>query len=538
MVIKTRSFICMVVFVFFVFGPAASAVVYYVDGVNGSDLNSGLSPGQAFRTIGKGTSVAVSGDTINVFPAVYNERVVINQDNIHLEALPTATIAVTPTGGPLNRVGIEIDASTNNISANTVIRGFHIMGNLNNLDYGIYVHNRSGLDPRLVSPTIEGNTITGCQGVGIYIDVTWVIAAPSAPLIQHNLIKPGDHIMGDPITSSHPNAIGIRLESADNARLLAQVRSNQIYRCNYGIIVDDAACSRNDSEMMSNVIAYCHKGVDIRNGAFPTLTNDTVAFSMPNITSFQSVYGVISTNNQAWVRNAILWVPDIIDINGNVLFMGQDIVTASIDAFSIVEDFGGPYPQFAGPQGFDFHILSTSPAINAGDTSRVIPGAPNEVAYDLDGDPRILDPFRQGNLNVDLGADEYTTAGLDVILGYPLYGPAGPVGLPFVNLQINSPWGFTATGNPGDLFYYGLSVATMPPAYNVLISNYGNMLHPFTVTSPPMVIGPTGSLTMIYPSAFPGVLVDGEMDMQGVVIDPDNTIMGSFTRRILLDCNL
>jgi len=46
-------------------------VVYYVDAVDGNDLNDGLTPETAFATIQKGVDTAKSGDTIIVEPGVY-----------------------------------------------------------------------------------------------------------------------------------------------------------------------------------------------------------------------------------------------------------------------------------------------------------------------------------------------------------------------------------------------------------------------------------------------------------------------------------
>lgn len=58
---------------------SVSAIDYYVS-PRGNDAGTGLAPTDAFRTIAKGVSVAKAGDTVNVLPGKYVERVKITRD--------------------------------------------------------------------------------------------------------------------------------------------------------------------------------------------------------------------------------------------------------------------------------------------------------------------------------------------------------------------------------------------------------------------------------------------------------------------------
>ncbi|MCP4648187.1 MAG: DUF1565 domain-containing protein, partial [bacterium] len=56
----------------------------YVDVNTGNDDYAGTHPTQPFKTIAQAMSMVQAGDTINVFPGIYNERVIITKDNIRL----------------------------------------------------------------------------------------------------------------------------------------------------------------------------------------------------------------------------------------------------------------------------------------------------------------------------------------------------------------------------------------------------------------------------------------------------------------------
>jgi hypothetical protein len=63
--------------------------IYYVDGVNGSDLYNGASLETAFATIQQGINTAVDGDTVLVYPDVYSEAIYFGGKEITIDGVAT-----------------------------------------------------------------------------------------------------------------------------------------------------------------------------------------------------------------------------------------------------------------------------------------------------------------------------------------------------------------------------------------------------------------------------------------------------------------
>jgi parallel beta-helix repeat protein len=116
---------------------------YYVDGVNGSDLNDGLTPEMAFATIQRGINVAEDYDTVLVWPGVYKEEIGFSGDAITVKSAAEAAVVETKNGYAFSFSSAE--------GPDTVLSNFIIRDS----QYGIYLVN--GSSPTLSNLTIVNN---------------------------------------------------------------------------------------------------------------------------------------------------------------------------------------------------------------------------------------------------------------------------------------------------------------------------------------------------------------------------------------------
>ena len=119
-------------------------VSWYVDVVNGSDDNDGLSPDSAFATIQKGINTATEGYAVVVYPGVYDEEINFNGKAITVRGegsdatiLEASDYAVTFHNGE----------DANSVLKNVVIRNCGLAGIL-----------ISGCSPKITNVTVVGNT--------------------------------------------------------------------------------------------------------------------------------------------------------------------------------------------------------------------------------------------------------------------------------------------------------------------------------------------------------------------------------------------
>ncbi|KAA3615219.1 MAG: hypothetical protein DWQ01_00415 [Planctomycetota bacterium] len=498
----------------------AQGTVWFVDAVNGNNANGGTMINNAFQTINFAVNLAAPGDTINVLPGTYNESVYINKDGLRLEALPIATI--TPPGG---QPAFEIVSDTTAISNATLVRGFEIVDAF----YGVYIHNSSTPLPN--SPTIEMNEMRDCS-IGIFLE-------HFGSGITHDAILRYNFIHHEIEGCSAPYGAGIYLLAYDGAICETFIRANRIFYVEFGMLIDDTVSSSVVSDHQCNVLAYNEWSYFIESTAAPTLCNESIAFGAP-ASSTGFAYGVYSNSPNVNVYNSIIWVPDGIDCFG-FPFIGDDVFgPVTVDGFSIVEDVNPAMdPQFVDAPNLDFHIFSTSPAINAGDTILILPGSTIPIDHDNDGAPRIQDPFRTGVLDVDLGAYEYATVSMDVV---DPADPANSSGLPYVMGRFGGSVNVSVTGNPGDQWMFWWNTANSYGT-NVVLPALGNQLvlfgiNPitFTLTSSsavlPINLPNRAPLTML-------ALQELEFHLQSAISAPNtsNPILGGFTRRIIVELN-
>jgi hypothetical protein len=121
--------------------------VYHVDGINGSDSNSGLRRDDAFATIQKGIYEAMHGDIVLVWPALYVEDIYFLGKAITVQSAADAAVVVAESNYAFSFLDSE--------SADSVLRNFVITGSQG----GIFCKH-------VVRPTLSNLTIVG-NGYGI-----------------------------------------------------------------------------------------------------------------------------------------------------------------------------------------------------------------------------------------------------------------------------------------------------------------------------------------------------------------------------------
>jgi len=136
---------------------------YHVDGVGGDNGNNGLTHETAFSTIQKGIDTAQDGQTVLVWPGVYNETATdgINFDNKAITVKSAADAAVLEVPG-FAAVTFALGEDSNSVFSNFVVRGS---------DTGIFA--------LFADPTINNVTVVGNDN--------GVIADNAGPLITNSI---------------------------------------------------------------------------------------------------------------------------------------------------------------------------------------------------------------------------------------------------------------------------------------------------------------------------------------------------------------
>lgn len=110
----------LAVVLFCLAGAAAQAGTIYV-ALTGNDDTGNGSPGSPYRTIGKGITVAVAGDTVSAGPGTYNEAITL-KDGVAVVSQQGAAVTAIDGGGAVQTVYAE------SCGASTILRGFTVTG--------------------------------------------------------------------------------------------------------------------------------------------------------------------------------------------------------------------------------------------------------------------------------------------------------------------------------------------------------------------------------------------------------------------------
>lgn len=282
-----------------------------------------------FDSITAAIEAAVSGDTILVMPGRYIENINFNGKNICVisNAGPDSTI-IDGSNPQDPKLGSVVTFDTNEDST-ALLKGFTITGGS-----GYWV------------PNFDGFKIGG----GIY-------CGGASPTIEGNIIR----------DNWADNSGGIELDARSNAT----IRNNIIWR--------NTASTTNPS------LIAIGGGIDVSHNSEPKIINNTIVENecLTGGGGISSVFGAKPIiRNNIIVNNKGGGITAIVPANGDAIVLYNNVWNnpstqyGEIEGASYVENNISAEPLFVDAANGDFHLLSNSPCIDAGD-----PNSP----LDIDG---------------------------------------------------------------------------------------------------------------------------------------------------------
>jgi parallel beta-helix repeat protein len=294
------------------------------------------------KSIQEGIDAAVSGDTVEVASGTYVEQVTLKSG-----------ITVTGENRDTTSIWNNNDTVIGQQIQNTVIQGFTITSSAGN---GIY------LSADTSNVKIIYNIIIDCADNGIWVNQTPYWGGTFYIDIENNVVKNNRIGISYNSSSQYGETIlhgfawnNILLENIDGGIIIEGNRQNNVKVVN-NVIYSNSA---DGIKITSAGNPYISNNIVMKNGNYGITQNTTAA---PTV-AFNDVY-----NNTAGDYNGVIVGPGSISVD----------------------------PQFVDETNEDFHLLSNSPAIDAGNSVNTPP-------EDIDGDIRPYGGY-------DIGVDEYTGA--------------------------------------------------------------------------------------------------------------------------------
>ncbi len=527
--------------------------VYYVDDNNGgSDANSGTitSPWRTLTfAVAQALSLTPTGTpiTINVRAGTYQTGetfpITLPARGIKLQAFEPSVVV----SGLANEAVLQVNrkgplSGACGFTPDTVIRGLELREGLNGIE----------IDTSLVggspAPTPDRVRIQRCKIVdneakGILLETA--SDRRSQHVIEENEIARNADSQG----FGH----GIRAFDAGDSSYL--IRANYIHDNEVGIEIwgptNPVAPDRCKPRIVANIVRDSEWGIALA-WCSSYLVNNTQGYGR-EFSQGQTVYGVIlATEGDHVVANNIMWNPDSYAGSGGAIdydTSGLNGTTTEATNWILQVVGAGTPPGFVSPpttQGSgDLHLSSTSPLLEAGTNSFVLPviditagtiTARADVGMDFDGDSRVLDFDRNAAAIVDIGADELT-GGTTVRLA------ASPVDVDaFGNVHtggVAKTITLTLTAMPSDLclVYFWNAAGADPVTPNTFVNPFGNWRITPGVQVGAGVADPATGLFTTNLTLDPAVLgLERQVYVQAITSDAGHSL-GTISNRVMLELN-
>ena len=383
-----------------VVNPAGST--WYVDALSGSDLNSGTSWSDAFKTIAHALNVAQDGDTILVADGTYHEHDLDFQGKkVHLKSANGPTNCIIDCQ-QLGRAFYFHSGET----ADSVLEGFTIQNGKVEDTYGGAIACNNNSSPTIKNCVFQNNKVADTNNSYVNENGGAICCWDnSSPTIS-------DCIFSGNRANSYGGAICCEQSSGPTVTNCIFIGNRAEY---YGGAI---ACNNYSNPTLINCVfsgnSASYGGAISCTYSDPSATNCTFS---GNSADKQGGAVYCNANNSPVLNNCILW-NNTANSGGNEIYIGDSGSFCTLNSCCIDSTgYGGvtgniaenncihDNPQFVDADGADnivgtdddnLHLQNTSPCIDAGDNTLVPPA----VDKDLDGSPRIVNGI------VDIGAYE------------------------------------------------------------------------------------------------------------------------------------
>ncbi|MFL6350251.1 MAG: OmpL47-type beta-barrel domain-containing protein [Bryobacteraceae bacterium] len=469
-------------------------------------------------TIQAAINAAVNGDTVLIAPGTYFENINFSGKAITVtsEQGPAVTII---DGGSLGPVATFANSET----TQSVLSGLTLQHGQGTFAAG---YGGGGIHIANASPTISGNVITnntaGSFGGGIFVQ-------SGSPIIKKNTITNNGQIPG----SSGGVGGGIYIAGTGSAQVIGNTISNNQQAQGFGGAIGiNAASPTIQNNFISANSSYSQGGaIYVINTSSPLIvqnlivgnsagTGGGVYWSIPSGSAPFLLSNTVS-NNSALTQGSAVYVSgflsssELIDniivsaVGTSTLYCdpsysatppivkANDIFASSGTAYvGSCSSLGGKNgnlsldPEFREPASTDYHLLTGSPAIDAGISD------PALIPTDFDGNVRVQDGDGNGTLVVDMGAYEapgidvappFTTASVNpppnasgwsktnVAVALTATDNAGGTGVKQIDYTMSGMGPQVVTGNSANLTFSAEGIATL--TYGA-VDNAGNLETP------------------------------------------------------------